>query len=285
MNISDVKERTVLATRKVGDIEVTAVFDGLHKASLDVVLGVEAAECRRLIGAAGDHVHISVNCFLIESGGKIALVDTGGSTTMPGLGRLPENLRAAGIAPEAIDHVLLTHFHRDHSNGLIDEAGRAIFPRAALVVREEEACFYLDRTVTAADPERVQRGAQEARRNAAPYRDRMRRVGDGEVLPGVSAVLLAGHTPGHTGWLVQSRGERLLIWGDIIHIAAIQVPRPDAGLVFDVDLAMARATRERTFAWVAQERLCIAGAHLDFPGFGTLVREGSEYRYAPVINQ
>jgi glyoxylase-like metal-dependent hydrolase (beta-lactamase superfamily II) len=279
MSTSDVKERTALATMKIGGMEVTAVFDGLHKVSLDVVLGVETAECRRLTAAAGDHVHISVNCFLVKADDKIALVDTGGGTTMPGLGQLPANLHALGVAPEAIDHILLTHFHRDHSNGLIDEAGGAVFPRAELIVREEEACFYLDRAVTAADSERVRRGAQEARRNAAPYRERMRRVGDGEALPGISAVLLPGHTPGHTGWLLASGGARVLIWGDIIHIAAIQVPRPDAGLVFDVDAGMARATRARTFDWVAQERLRVAGAHLDFPGFGTLARDGSAYRY------
>jgi glyoxylase-like metal-dependent hydrolase (beta-lactamase superfamily II) len=169
--------------------------------------------------------------------------------------------------------------HRDHSNGLIDEAGRAVFPNAEIVLHEEEARFYLDRTFTAADPERWRQGAEEARRNTAPYRDRMRRIREGEVLPGVTPVLLPGHTPGHTGWMLQSRGERLLIWGDIIHIAAIQIPRPDAALVFDVDADLARLTRRRTFDWVADERLTVAGAHLDFPGFGTIVRDGNGYRY------
>jgi glyoxylase-like metal-dependent hydrolase (beta-lactamase superfamily II) len=99
------------------------------------------------------------------------------------------------------------------------------------------------------------------------------------VLPGISAVLQAGHTPGHTGWLVQSNGERLLVWGDIVHLASVQVPRPDAALVFDVDPQAACATRRRVFERVAAERLCVAGAHLDFPGFGSLARDGAGYRY------
>ena len=97
----------------------------------------------------------------------------------------------------------------------------------------------------------------------------------------ISAVLLAGHTPGHTGWLIQSRGERLLIWGDLVHLASIQVPRPDAALVFDVDPQAASATRRRMFERVAADKLKVAGAHLDFPGFGAIVRKGTGFAFEP----
>ena len=115
----------------------------------------------------------------------------------------------------------------------------------------------------------------------APYRRRMRVVREGEALPGVSAVALAGHTPGHTGWLVHSRDDSVLIWGDVVHLAAVQVPHPEAALVFDVDPDAARATRARIFDRVAAERLRVAGAHLDFPGFGHIVRHGAGYRFEP----
>ena len=281
MSIVETKQPTSSAARTVGDLEVTAVFDGLHRIPFEFVLGVEPEECRRLTAVADDHVPISVNCFLVRAGRKTILVDAGGSTTMAGLGKLPEGLRALGVTPDDIDLMLLTHLHRDHSNGLIDDAGRAVFGRAELLLHEAEARFYLDRMPTATNSERLRRGLQEAQRNTMPYRDRIRRIAEGEVLPGITAVLLPGHTPGHTGWLLASRGERLLIWGDIIHVAALQVPRPDAGLVFDVDVSMARATRAKTFEWVERERLCVAGAHLDFPGFGTLARDGDRYRYLP----
>jgi glyoxylase-like metal-dependent hydrolase (beta-lactamase superfamily II) len=267
------------ASRSVGDIEVMAIYDGPHHVPLGFLVGVEPAEGRRLGGVTGDFLPLSVNCFVIRTGGKTILVDAGGGMTMGTLGLLPANLRAAGVMPEDIDHVLLTHLHRDHSNGLIDAAGAAAFPVADVNLHQEEARFYLDRTFTDADPERWRNGAAEARRNLAPYRGRVHRFPDGEVFPGVSATLLPGHTPGHTGFLVHSGGEQLLIWGDIVHLPRVQVPRPDVALAFDVDPNMARATRQRTFDRVAQERLCVAGAHLDHPGFGYIVRDGGGYRY------
>ena len=111
----------------------------------------------------------------------------------------------------------------------------------------------------------------------APYRDRIRRIKDGEVLPGITAMLRPGHTPGHTNWLIQSGGERLLIWGDIVHLAAVQLARPEARLIYDVDTDLAAATRQKVLEWAASERLCVAGAHLGFPGFGRVERSGDRF--------
>jgi glyoxylase-like metal-dependent hydrolase (beta-lactamase superfamily II) len=104
-------------------------------------------------------------------------------------------------------------------------------------------------------------------------------VRDGEAAPGVSAVLLAGHTPGHTGWLVAAEGQSVLIWGDLVHLASIQVARPDTGLVYDVDPQAACQTRRRMFDRIAADKLAVAGAHLDFPGFGTIVRRGNGFAF------
>jgi glyoxylase-like metal-dependent hydrolase (beta-lactamase superfamily II) len=169
--------------------------------------------------------------------------------------------------------------HPDHSNGLVDAAGNAVYPNAEIVAHETEARFWLDREELATDSERVKRNTAASRRVFSAYRDRLRRVRDGEALPGVAAFMQPGHTPGHTAWLVQSGAESVLFWGDIVHLAAIQIPYPEAGLVFDVDADMARASRRRVFDWVAADRLRVAGAHLDFPGFGTVTRAGSSYRW------
>jgi glyoxylase-like metal-dependent hydrolase (beta-lactamase superfamily II) len=282
MNVA--REAIDSATRRVGAFEVTAVSDGTLQASADVILGLSRDECAALLGNAGsDPFWLPVNCWLIRHGRKLILVDAGGGSMVPTLGRLPDNLRAAGVVPEAIDTILLTHLHSDHANGLVDAGGRAVFPQAELIVHQKEAGFWLDRSVTPEDPERLRRNTLGAQRVTAPYRDRIRRVSDGEVLPGISAVLLAGHTPGHTGWLLQSGGERLLIWGDIVHLAGVQIPRPDAALVFDVNPQAAIAARRQAFEWTARERLLVAGAHLDFPGFGYMVRNGEGYRFAADI--
>src|SRR5262249_10643901 len=157
------------------------------------------------------------------------------------------NLRVLGVPPEKIDTVLLTHIHPDHALGLVDAAGRAVFPNAELIVHEQEAAFWLDREPSSGATDRVRRNIAKGQGATAPYRDRTRRVRDGETLPGVSAMLLPGHTPGHTGWLIHSGKDAVMMWGDVVHMPAVQVPRPDAALVFDVDPVLARATRARTF--------------------------------------
>jgi glyoxylase-like metal-dependent hydrolase (beta-lactamase superfamily II) len=265
----------------IGDIAVTALSDGLLAAPLDVVLGMDKAETERLTGR-NDTVPISVNAFLVRLGGGWALVDTGSGNTMgPTLGKLPDSLRAAGVAPAEIAFIFLTHLHPDHSNGLVDDAGNALYPNAEIILHEREAAFWLDRDPAPGESERISRNIAKAAVTTAPYRRRMRTVRDGEVMPGVSAMLLPGHTPGHTGWLVQSGNDGLLIWGDVVHLASIQVARPDTGLIYDVDPQAACATRRRMFDRVAADRLRVGGAHLDFPGFGYVVRHGAGFGFEP----
>ncbi len=270
-------------TKTIGDIEVTALGDGVLTTSLDVVLGMERDEKERLAGIkATDPLPISVNAFLLKRAGRHALIDTGAGHTMgPTLGRLPENLRALAVAPDEIDTIFLTHLHPDHSNGLVDAAGRPHYPNAELVVHETEAAFWLDRDVTTAPNDRIRRGIANNRVSTAPYRGRLRTVLDGEAMPGVAAVLMAGHTPGHTGWLIQSGQDGLLIWGDLVHLAAIQMARPDTGLVYDVDPQTACATRKRMFDRIAADKLKVGGAHMDFPGFGAIVRKGAGFGFEP----
>jgi glyoxylase-like metal-dependent hydrolase (beta-lactamase superfamily II) len=271
------------ARKQIGDFTVTALSDGVLAAPLDVVLGVERAEIERLAGRKpGEPLPIAVNAFLLERAGKWALVDTGSGNSMgPTLGKLPQNLRALGVAPERIETILLTHLHPDHSNGLVDDAGNAIYPNAEVVLHKTEAAFWLDRDEASGASERIRRNIAKTKVTTAPYRARMRTVRDGEAVPGISALLLAGHTPGHTGWLIQSGKDSLLIWGDLVHLAAIQIARPDTGLVYDVDPQAACATRRRMFDRVAADKLAVAGAHLDFPGFGTIVRKGVGFAFEP----
>jgi glyoxylase-like metal-dependent hydrolase (beta-lactamase superfamily II) len=272
-------------TMNIGEIEVTPVSDGLLQTSLDVVLDLDKGEAARLAGKkVGDPVQIAVNAFLFRHKGRWGLIDTGAGNTMgPTLGKLPDNLRALDIQPEDIETVLLTHLHPDHSNGLVDGEGRAIYPNAEVILHELEAGFWLDREESVGSTDRIRRNIAKAAVMTAPYRSRLRRVRDGEAMPGVSAVLLDGHTPGHTGWLLHSGSDSVLIWGDVVHLASIQIPRPDTGLVFDVDAQAACATRKRLFDRVAADHLKIAGAHMDFPGFGTIMRGAAGFHFEPLV--
>jgi glyoxylase-like metal-dependent hydrolase (beta-lactamase superfamily II) len=272
---------THMHSRQIGGIEVTTVSDGVLNATLNNFLGVTPAEAERMSGfpAAGP-VPLAVNAFLLRFNGKHALIDAGTSSTMgPTLGKLPENLRAIGIAPEAIDFVLLTHIHPDHSNGLVDDAGEANYPNAEVIVSAHDLRFWVEREPAASDNEFRQRNMRAARRAFAPYRDRTRPIDGGEVLPGITAHPQPGHTPGHTGWLISSGSDALLIWGDIVHVAGVQFARPDAALTFDLDPDAARASRTRVFDWVTTDRIRVAGAHLDLPGYGHVSRSSSGYQF------
>jgi glyoxylase-like metal-dependent hydrolase (beta-lactamase superfamily II) len=271
-----------MTTKQVGEFTVTAVSDGVLYTNHDVILGVDKEESGRLLGIPyGQKVPIDVNSFLIRHNGKLILSDAGtGQGLQPvqkDLGKLPANLRAAGAPPEAINIVMLTHLHSDHSMGLLDEQGNVVFPKAELLIHEVEAAFWLDRKLQSNDSDRIVANSNKQRALLAPYRDRIRRIRDGEVLPGITAMMRPGHTPGHTNWLIQSGGEKILIWGDIVHLAAVQLARPEARLIYDVDTNMAAATRQEVLDWAASERLTVAGAHIGFPGFGRVTKRGDRF--------
>lgn len=274
-----------IAFSKFGAIEAAAVSDGVLHASYDPFRNIERAEAVRLVGredkGAGS-VPIQVSAFLVRFGGNLILVDAGSGNTMgPTLGLLADNLRAGGIDPAKVTHVLLTHIHPDHANGLVDDKDQAIYPNAEIIVHEDDARFWVDRDVDARDTDFIRRNNSHARRVLGPYMKRLRRVKNGDVLPGISIHLQTGHSPGHAGFLIQSGRDQLLFWGDIVHVGAIQFAQPGATLMFDLDQDAAAASRRRVFDWVATDKIRVAGAHLDLPGFGYLARRGSGYAFEP----
>lgn len=265
----------------VGDIEVEGFSDGLLKTSVDLVLGMERARAAELVGSADGSVFIPVNNFLIRRGDKIILIDAGaGNTMQPTLGKLPANLRAAGVAPEAVTHIVMTHLHPDHANGLVDDAGFPHYPNAEIVVHETEADFWM-RADGANDPDRVKGNRARTKINLKPYLERIRRVRDGEEFSGFTPMLAPGHTPGHTCWMLGSGGERFVALGDVVHLSAIQISHPDAALTYDLDKDRAIVSRRRILDMAASEGIAIAGAHVNAPGFGYVVRKGASFAFEP----
>ena len=266
--------------RRIGDITVTTLSDGFLEGSMAVMQNITVEDSSAMLRAAFRPVprRTAVNTFLIRSQGRCALVDTGcGGKMQASAGRLLAHLAAVGVSPAEVDTVLLTHMHPDHSNGLVDDNGAKYFPNAELVMHAAEPRFWLDDAEMAkADENSRLRNFQHAREQIAPYAKRL--FTGGEVFPGVTAMPLPGHTPGHTGYLVASGNEQLLIWGDIVHVPEVQVPRPDVTMAFDIDPAQAAATRLRMFDHVATDKLLVAGMHIHFPGYAHLVREGGGYR-------
>jgi glyoxylase-like metal-dependent hydrolase (beta-lactamase superfamily II) len=271
--------------KRFGDTIVTTISDGGMPANPATLQNIELAESLAILEEARrpGPLMTAVNVFVIQSPGQTILVDTGAGTLMvPTAGRMMANLAAAGIAPDEIDAILMTHLHIDHVGGLLTADGAPAFPNADLMIPQGEIDFWFDEAQEAAAPEAKRPGFALARRTTAPYGNRMKAFSAKAPLPGIEAVALPGHTPGHTGYALGSGADRLLIWGDIMHAPEIQARRPEAAVLFDLDPALAIATRKSIMARVAEERLLVAGMHMHFPAFQYLVQAGGGYALRPI---
>ena len=271
-----------LPTQQVGDFTITAVSDGYLHASFDFLANIDPGDASRMQKNAGieDHTSIHINCYLVRGGGRTVLIDAGAGGFKQWGGRLKANLLLAGIQPSEIDAILLTHAHPDHVGGLMDVSGELVFPNAELVAHDREVAFWLDDGNLNCAPERARGNFLVARQAFDGYRERLRTFDASEVLPGMSAVPLPGHTAGHTGYRLESGGQNLLVWGDIVHFPEIQIPCPDVSIAFDQDAHLAAETRTRLLDLASSERLLIAGMHLGELGFAQIERTGTGYRAA-----
>ena len=187
-------------------------------------------------------------------------------------------------SPATVDIVILTHMHPDHVAGLLTTDKKVAFPNATVHVHEADYQFWASIETAAKAPDDFKPFFEIARNAIRPYADagKVLMFKDGnEVVPGFSAILAPGHTVGHTMLRLSSRGSDLLVWGDIVHNAALQFPEPDRAISFDTDQAMAISSRQRVFDMAATDRLMIAGAHLPFPGLGHVAKASTGYTYVP----
>jgi len=204
----------------------------------------------------------SILAFLLKSQEAVVLIDAG-----LGGGNLEKALAGTGFAPEDISLILLTHLHGDHIGGLMAD-GRPVFSKAKIRLARLERDFWLNEANLAKFPDR-QANFELARRNLNAYGPAVETFEFGaEVAPGLTALAALGHTPGHTAYLLTAGPEKILFWGDLIHAAGLQFPRPDLSPRYDLDLAVAAKTRLEFLERVDREGLIAAGAHLPFPGLG-----------------
>jgi glyoxylase-like metal-dependent hydrolase (beta-lactamase superfamily II) len=275
---------------KVGDFEVTALYDGAAKFDLNW-LTAKKATMDGIAKALREDPHVldtGDTGFLVNTGKELILVDAGAGTWYGGgsLGRLVDSLRSAGYAPEQVDRILVTHLHSDHIGGATTQDGKRVFPNADIFVSKAESDFWLSPEIAAKAPKEVQPFFQAAQAISAPYLKAGKWhtfSGSEAITDGVRLVSLHGHTPGHTGYEFSSKGQKILFWGDTIHEQLVQLSHRDVTVVFDIDHAAAAAMRKQLFPTLASDAALIAGPHMPFPGIGRLRKEANGYVWAPVV--
>ena len=274
----------------VGSVEVIALSDGAFDLPVQLFPKADPAEAAKILtstGAPTDKMGTAVNAFLVNTGDKLVLIDSGaGQLFGPTLGRFAANLTALGIDPAAVDVIAMTHLHPDHFGGLLTADAKLAFPNAAMFIAEADTKFWLDEAIAAKVPADNKPFFDQARMMVGPYvaAQKFQPAADGkEVVAGITAMAAPGHTPGHTMYRINSGNESLLIWGDIVHSASLQFPHPGWAIAFDTDQDLAIATRTKVFDMTSADKLTVAGAHLPFPGIGHVVKSGTGYGYAPLF--
>jgi glyoxylase-like metal-dependent hydrolase (beta-lactamase superfamily II) len=275
----------------LGDIEVTALFDGtLDLQPKQLLTNTTQKEVGKLLDRSfqKDTVQTSVNGYLINTGSKLVLVDTGAAGLFgPTAGNLLANLKASGYQPEQVDEVYITHMHPDHVGGLLAD-GKPAFPNAIVRADQHDADFWLSQATMEKAPKEVQGFFQGAMASLNPYvaAGKFKPFdGEAELVPGVRSFAARGHTPGHSIYAVESKGQKLVLWGDLMHVAAVQFPQPQVTISFDNDSKSAAIQRKKAYADAAKGGFLVAGAHLPFPGIGHIRAEGRGYIWVPVDYQ
>jgi glyoxylase-like metal-dependent hydrolase (beta-lactamase superfamily II) len=277
--------------QKVGDLEVTALYDGTGVLDLHWLNGTKATMDGVAKALQEDPHMLDVvdSGFLVNTGKQLILVDAGAGTWWGGgaLGRLAGSLRSAGYTPEEVDLVLITHLHSDHVGGLTTHDGNRVFPNAEVYVAKAESDFWLSPEIAAKAPKDAQPFFQSAQAIAAPYikADKWHTFSGSEpIVDGLQIVALPGHTPGHTGYEFSSKGQKILFWGDTIHAQRVQLQHPEVTAIFDIDQIAAAATRNQLLPKLAGADVLIAVPHSSvFPPLGRLRKEGSGYSWVPAV--
>ena len=281
------KQVSQIYRRKLGSFEITVLGDGYVDLGNEIWANPSADV---LNGALADafqppgSIRNGVNAYLINTGEKLILIDSGAAELFgPDAGLFPGNLSQIGLKPEDIDKVLITHMHPDHIAGLLTSEGGMLIPDAEIHVENIELDYWTSEEAQTKAVEITKTWFDLGRAWKNAYSDRINTFsGETDLGDGITAFPLPGHSPGHTGYRIESEGESLLIVGDTVISASIQFPNPEAVAIWDYSPADLIKTRKRLFDMAAADRTAITATHIPFPSFGYVDRRADgSYAYVP----
>jgi glyoxylase-like metal-dependent hydrolase (beta-lactamase superfamily II) len=283
------KQSPAIYRYKIGSYELTALYDGIwYRPITDkFIRNAPFADVEHALDAAfmpHDKLATPFTALVVNTGSKLVLIDTGtGGQISATAGELPDNLIAAGIDPNAVDAIVISHFHPDHINGIKDKDNKLIFPNAEIMVPAPEWTFWMDDANLNAAPADLKPTFLNQRRIFADIAKQVTHYEPGkEVAPGIVTLPAPGHTPGHTVFAVHSGNQSLLVLSDTAQHPAVFARHPNWEAAFDVDGPEAVATRKKIFDRAAADRMLITGYHFPFPACGHLIKTATGYEHVPV---
>jgi glyoxylase-like metal-dependent hydrolase (beta-lactamase superfamily II) len=275
---------------KVGDFEVTAILDGVRQVKLETspARNAKLEEVQAFLRAnylRTDQVGYYFHPTLVNTGSKLVLLDTGNGpgSLQAGIGLTPAHLAAAGVDPNTIDIVVISHFHGDHISGLRTADGALAYPNAEIKVPAAEWAFWTDEGNMSRAPQNQQPAFQNTKRIFGPIADKLTKYEWGkEVAPGITAIDSHGHTPGHTSFVIASGAGKVLVQADVTAgYAPIFVANPGWHAGGDMDGPQAVSSRRKLYDMLVAERMMMSGYHIPFPSLGYLEKAGDGYRLIP----
>lgn len=279
---------------KVGDFEVTVVTDGkvvtplsdtyVANAKKDEVNG--AITANYLPADTATHLYTPV---VINTGSKLVVIDTGlgagvNAQSKGAAGQFHANLAAAGIDPKTVDAVVISHFHGDHINGLVDADNKPAFPNAEIMVPSAEWKQWMDDgNMSKAAGTPIEGNFKNSRRVFGALGGKVTQYDDGkELVGGIKAIATPGHTPGHMSYLVSSGPRSMIVQSDITAgMAFLFVKNPDWQLAFDMDKPTAVQSRRKIYEMAVVDKIPVQGFHFPFPGVAYVEKDGNGYRLVP----
>ncbi len=278
---------------QLGDWTVWSLSDGHFDLDQRLLFGKDPEVLRQAFLGSGLELSedclacLQVNAYLIDTKEHLILVDTGcGSSMGSSTGFLCNQILEAGFSPDDISHVLITHLHGDHMGGLVDGEGGRIFPNAFLYVSAVDAAFWRDSKQKPRVAEFLHYTFDLAKKMLAPYEqhEKLRLIQPGEtILTGIEAVDAAGHTLGHMAYRFYSKGDTLILWGDLVHVIALQLENLDWEVVVDIDPKQGAMNRKNLIKEACQQRMLIGGGHLSGSGLGYISQEGDRFAWKPYV--